>query len=249
MYNANAIGHNNPPTELEILSQRLSDNYTDLDNKIYVISSMDFPDHIENEEDAGKITDRIKSMNAVKKDVAEAHKKEKAVFLECGRAVDAWKTARESAIASQVQKATKPLQDFLDRKAAAERARQLEIARKEREAAAKLEDEANAHAAEGLIDTAGDLLDAAAQRDEKAAAIEAGQFQSRAKARSTMGASAGQKLVWTGEIESPDAIDLEALRPYFTLDALQKAVNGYVRDGGRDLRGVRIYQKSTIQVR
>ncbi len=41
-----------------------------------------------------------------------------------------------------------------------------------------------------------------------------------------------------------DKIDLEALRPYISEDGLIRAVLSYIRAGGRELRGVRIYQDS-----
>jgi hypothetical protein len=45
------------------------------------------------------------------------------------------------------------------------------------------------------------------------------------------------------------AVDLNQLRSYFTLDAIQKAVNAFVRDGGRKLDGLVIEQKAQLAVR
>jgi hypothetical protein len=41
-----------------------------------------------------------------------------------------------------------------------------------------------------------------------------------------------------------DNVDLELLRPYIHEDDITRAVNSYIRAGGRELRGVRIYQES-----
>lgn len=70
-----------------------------------------------------------------------------------------------------------------------------------------------------------------------------------ARARSLHGATASQKLVWVGEIKNISAIDLNHLRSHFTLDAIQKAINAFVRDGGRQLDGVVIQQKTQLAVR
>ena len=46
-----------------------------------------------------------------------------------------------------------------------------------------------------------------------------------------------------------DALDLSTLRPFLPLDALEKAVRGFIRAGGRELKGVRIFENTATSVR
>lgn len=49
------------------------------------------PDEVADGAEAGRVTDTVKRIGVVLNDVSEAHKVVKAPYLECGRAVDAWK--------------------------------------------------------------------------------------------------------------------------------------------------------------
>ena len=45
------------------------------------------------------------------------------------------------------------------------------------------------------------------------------------------------------------AIDLNQLKAHFGLDAIQKAINSFIRDGGLDLPGVLIEQRASLNIR
>lgn len=243
------IGHNKPPSEMEILQQRLEENYIEEAMEYRRLAEKEIPETVEDEQSAGKLTDHIKAIGGLKRKITDVHKKEKSIYLECGRVVDGWKTTYESNLAKLIEKASAPLQIFLNKKAEEERQRQLEIAKKAREEADKLAAEALAHSQEGIEDTANDLMDAALQSEQKAFMIQSSALEVKGRARSISGASASQKFVTVGEIESLAAIDLEALRKYFTEDSIQKALNAAVRDGVREIRGAKIYQKTQLAVR
>ncbi len=243
------IGHNNPPSESEILEQRLEDNYQKLHDEYGRLSKKDIPEVVNNEEEAQPVTDYIKAVKSLKKSVTEAHKKEKAPFLEAGRIADTWKKNYEIKIENLAAKAEKPLQVFLVKKQEEERQRQLDIARKAREDAERLAEQAREHEAEGINDTAEDLMDAAMQSEGKAQAIQSSALDVKGRVRSSMGASASQKITWTGEIESVAAIDLNALKEYFTEDHIQTAINKAVRDGKRQIVGVKIHKKTSLNIR
>ena len=70
-----------------------------------------------------------------------------------------------------------------------------------------------------------------------------------AKARSFTGSTASQRLVWVAEIVNISAVDLEKLRRYFSNEAIQTAINAFMRNGGRELDGVKIEQKTQLAVR
>ena len=64
-----------------------------------------------------------------------------------------------------------------------------------------------------------------------------------------MGVVATLKTSWAFEITDRTKIDLESLRPYLPLDAIEKAVRAYVRAGGRELAGCRIFQDKKAMIR
>lgn len=233
---------------MEILQQRLGE-YKDEEADYQRLAAKEIPGVIEDEQAAGKLTDHIKAVKNLQRKIGDIHKREKQIFLECGRVVDGWKKTYETNLTLLIDKASSPLTSFLARKAEEERKRQLELAAKAREEADKLVAEAQAHQAEGIEDTAQDLLNAAVEADQKADMIQDSAYDARAKARSMTGASASQKMVWTGDIEALPAIDLEVLRKYFAEDSIQKAINAAIRDGVREIRGVKIYQKVQLAVR
>lgn len=245
------LGHNNPPNDIEIVAQRLTDKEAVL--RTNMMNFMAAPEVIADEQEAGRVTDAMKFVAHVTRKVADIHKSIKEPYLECGRACDGWKKRMEGELEIVKSSYAKPLNTFLEKKAAEERARQIEAARIERERAEALAAEAAAHEQAGITETANELMEAAvdieimAERMEEK--IHTATPAQLAKSRSMFGATASQKLIWTGEIMNISAVDLNQLRSHFTLDAIQKAVNAFVRDGGRKLDGVSIEQKSQLSVR
>ena len=243
------IGHNNPPSDLDIVKARLDEKERPIRAALAAITEKPVPETIEDEATAGQITDRIKSLKNVQSGVDADHKEVKKPYLDCGREVDAWKNGMSAEITSHVAQATKPLNAFLNKKAEEERARLAAIAAAEREKAEKLAREAEALNNANITDVANEVLDAAVQSDVTAARIEKNVAFARngnlAKARSFGGAVASQKTAWVGRITSMAAIDLEALRPHLTEDAVQKALNAFVKAGGRKIGGAEIKEEIT----
>lgn len=244
------IGHNNPPSEIEILKEKLSEKENELRKDMKFEKA---PETIEDEQHAGRITETIKSIKRFISKVSDIHKDVKAPHLECGRAVDAWKKRLELELEKIISDYTKPLTAFLELKAKEERDRQIEAARIERERAEALALEALAHADAGINDTADELMDAAVGSEimadrmiDKVATATPNQLF---KSRSEYGSTASQSLVWVGEIENISAIDFNQLRKYFTITEIEKAINAAVRDGIRKLDGVKIEQKTKLNIR
>lgn len=238
------IGHNNPPSEIEILKQRLED-YEEINEGLERLSNREIPDIIETDEQAGKISDYIASVNMLGKDIEDAHKKEKKPFWDAGKAADEWKNNKLELLKPLVAKASKPLLAWNKKKEEEEKQRQLEVARKAREEADKLVEQAHAHAEEGIEETAQELLNAAVQADTKADLIQNSAFDLSVKSRGGF-SSSGIQRPWVGEIESKAAIDLEELRHYFKLEEIQTALTRAVKDGKRDIRGAKIYQDEKL---
>ncbi len=262
MNNLATIGHNAPPSEIEIVSSKLIDKSDAINQKLKsILPCFDLQD--DDEKGAGKITEAIKAFSHIKRDVEATHKDAKAPYLECGKVCDAWKREQESLIDVLRAPYEESLKSFLSRKE--ERAR-LELAAREAAAraeamalaeAARLEAEAlvkEAADSESIADTSNELLTAAIHKEQEAnmLASHAENVKSNelAKARSAHGAaSASQSTVWIGEVESYITIDLEPIRAYLPQDAINKAVAAYVRVGGRQLRGAKIYQTTKLNVR
>ena len=243
------MGHNRPPNEKEILEQRLAD-YKDLQAELKRLAAVKIPEEIADEKQGGQVTQYVKSVKDAKKELEKIHKNEKAIYLECGRVVDAWKKNFETQFDALISAASKPLLAFQEKKDREERERQLEIARKAREEAERLAAEAAAHEAEKIHDTASELMGMAIQADIKAEMIEGSALSVKTHTRSEAGAVSSTSKVWTGRIESLAALDLDALRPYISEDALDRAVKAYAKDTkGADLRGAVIYQESKLNIR
>jgi hypothetical protein len=242
-------GHNMPPTELEIVRQRLADEERGIRAALASVNKEPLPEIIENDLIAGQVTDRIKTLRNIIGGVEKAHKAVKAPFLECGRAADAWKNGLESEIDALRKLAEKPLSAFLAKKAEEERVRQLEVARQQREEADRLAAEAAAHQAANISEVASELLDAAVKSEALAIRIERNITYAApsdlAKSRSITGSTSSQKTAWVARIVSLRGIDLEVLRPYLNEDAIQKALNAFVKNGGRECSGAQITEEVT----
>ena len=242
-------GHNMPPTELEIVKQRLADEERSIRASLANVNKDPLPETVENDVVAGQVTERIKNLRNIVSGIEKAHKLVKAPYFECGKAVDAWKNGMEAEIEALRKLAEKPLSAFLTKKAAEERARQLEVARQQREEAEKLAAEAAAHQAANITDVAVELLDAAVESEAVANRIEQNITYARpsdlAKSRSVHGSTSSQKMAWVARIVSLRGINLEVLRPYLSEEAIQKALNAFVKNGGRECGGASITQEIT----
>lgn len=242
-------GHNQPPSDIDIVQYRLSVQEIEILESLDAITSTPVPEAIEDELVAGQVTERIKRIKGIRKQVEVAHKEVKAPYLECGRAVDGWKTKLEAQIEAHEKAATKPLDAFLAKKAQEERERRLAFAKQQQEEADRLAAEARKHQEAGIQDTAVELATASAQAEATAnrVAISAVTKKSNelAKSYSSTGSTASQRVAWVGEVIDVAAIDLEKLRPFFTLAEIEKALKAFVRNGGRECAGALIEEKST----
>lgn len=244
MNNVLPIGHNNPPSDIEIVRSRLEEREA---NIRAAFPTEEVPPFILDDKAAASATDVIKSLSTIKKGIEGAHKEIKAPYLECGKAVDGWKNALEADIDKIRKEWEKPLSDFLTKKAAAERKRQEELAAAQRAEAERLANEAAAHSAANLEGTANELIDEAVKSEALANRIESNLDNAKsselAKSRSATGAVSSQKTAWVGKIVSLSGVNLETLRPYLSEDVIQKALNSFVRNGGRVCDGATISEE------
>lgn len=135
-----------------------------------------------------------------------------------------------------------------ERKAAERRAREEEREINRRRAEAERE----AKAAERVAGRAERELEAA-EKKEATAEVKERKVENASPAefgrtRGEYGGLATQQQIWTHANLDRATLDLGALRPYFTDDALAAAVGQFIAAGGRKLTGVDIYQDARTRV-
>ncbi|MDZ7711729.1 MAG: hypothetical protein U5L06_00750 [Rhodovibrio sp.] len=201
----------------------------------------------------------VESLDRAKKDAQarlDAHLRDKAERErrqreeEARRAQEEWDRRKQAAEAAAQEvaggedlSAINAEIERLEQLQPAERAEQMEVATKL--AVLRGKKAALTHAEE------------AGEAELKNAQAEAEKAQRKADAlvadmsrtRSDFGSVASLREVWTYDSLDRAALDLEALREHLPQDALDKAVRSFIRAGGRELVGVRIYSTTTSVVR
>lgn len=244
------IGGNEPPDELEVLRDSLSESADDLVTRRRGIEKNAelIPARIEDEATAAKVIDLLDIITKCNKQAETLHKAKKAPFLEGGRVVDRFFSAELFDPFAALKKKIDPLRvDWLSRKAAEEKRRRDEAALLAKEAADLLAKEAQKAAAE-MQDA--EALDGAIAAEEAAALAAAiankatqeaeASLADLSRARGNLGAATSLRKRWVGSVSDLSALDLDALRQHLPADALQQAINSFIRANGRSLRGADI---------
>lgn len=257
---AERLGHNAPPPDLlvgEALRERLRDEYPDLirrkDDLLAAANRM--PD-VTDGEIAGKVSDFIVQLKACAKAADTARVGEKEPYLEGGRAVDGFFKSIISPLEEVEKKVKHSLTIYHREKEAEERRRRMEaerIAREEAEAK-RLEAEAAAKALRDqqslddaiAADKAAKLAEADAVKAAQAAQAKPADLS---RIRGEYGAVSSLRTDWVFDGLDRHQIDLEALRHHFTTAAVEAAIRAFIKAGGRQLPGVRIYETTTANVR
>lgn len=249
------IGHNNPPTDVEILQANLAEKYQEIRANTRDLCSQANAavPKIQDEDQAGIITDLIKEITKCDKALDSHRTHEKEFYLASGRAVDGFFNKGRDLLGAAKKNLSDRLTAWQNQKAAEERARRAEAERIAAEALAA------AQAAALALEKAGQTTEATAQLEQAVVAEQvAYKAQVAAEAKpahmtraygSSTGAVASLRTVWVGELVDRAALDLEALRTHFTEEAIQKAINSFVKTGTKELRGARIFEKSESVVR
>jgi len=247
------IGDNNPPDAIEILRSNLTEKTTGLREraKALIAAEGKVPE-IKDDDVAAKVTDMIRLTTAAISAATDEFTKEKKPYLDGGRAVDGFFKEITTPLADMKARLNNRLATYLDDKAEAERRAALErerLAREEAERKAKEAAEAEAAnkpaEAEALIESA---IKAENVAEIAAARVDA-PVADLTRVRGTTGGTASLSRTMVGTIVNRDKLDLGKLRPYIALDALQKALNAYVRAGGTECDGATIAPQSRANVR
>lgn len=259
-----AIGHNTPDPAPEI-NKRLGEDYAALKTRVSDLQDRagKLPKRIKTDADHDQYVACAKEFRAAAKDAESYRVAEKDPYLRSERAVDAFFGALIERLSQTSTAMNKTLKAFLDEKAEAERRkREAEAARlraeqqrladeaaeRERKAAeARRVDHRAAHEGKAAVaahqaEQIGNLAHVAERKAEAAPA-------DLARTRSvTAGGMSTLKSNWTHEIEDKEMIPLDLLRAYIPDVELNKAIARFVKMGGRELKGVRIYQETSAVV-
>lgn len=244
--------HNEPPLEdmLAELSAPLIRRRDDL------LGSVDRAPEVNDEDSCGKVSDLVRMIRACAKAAEGRRVATKEPSLAEGRLID----ATFMKITEPLDKAKRTLEQritiYQRVKAEAERRVREAEARRIAEEAERQRREAEAAAAaivsEQDVDdaiSAGELArqqEADAERARRAAEAKPAEMS---RSRGDLGAVASLRTYWDFADLARDTLDLEPLRAHLPQDALEKAVRSFVRAGGRELLGVRIFENTATSVR
>lgn len=248
------IGDNKPPLA-EVLADRTAALRKEVDDLAAKANA--WPKNaagtlvkVATEEGLEVVADLVKSARSIARRADEMRQAEKAPYLAAGREVDGWFgaiTARLDRIGSAFQ----GLADtFTREKAAEERQRREEQARllREEEERARAAAEAARRPTTAAKHEA--KADAAAERAADAEAFAAAPVADLvAPTVSSSGVKAAAKTEWVGEIVDLGKVDLEPLRYLLKRDAIEAAIRQFVKNGGRSLGGVRIFEEVRASIR
>jgi hypothetical protein len=248
-----SLGGNNPPLAevLDDETQTLRDRRDEL-----LGSASRAPAVVEDDESAGKVADLVRLISACHKNAEAARVSSKEPYLAAGRLVDATYKKITDPLDAAKRKLESVLTLFQRRKAEEERLRREAEARRQREEEDRLRKEAAERAAkietpEDLdaaiaIETAATQASADANAAQKAAEAKPADLS---RARGDLGAVASLRRFWDFDQFSRDTLDLETLRSHLPEEGLKSAVRSFVKAGGRELRGVRIFENTATTVR
>ncbi len=257
---AELLHHNNPPPDLlagDALREKLASENNDLiRRRDELLAAATRIPAIDSDDIAGRVSDYIKQLTALTKAAESKRTGAKEPYLEGGRNIDGFFRAITDPVAKTKTAIERRLTDYLrDKEARARREREeqerlarqaAETARREAEARARvLADEPSleaAIAAEKAAETASADLVRAAQ----AAAVKPAELS---RTRGDYGAVSSLRTQWVfDEIDRP-SLDLEALRFHIPADGLERAVRSFIKAGGRELSGTRIFETTVATVR
>jgi alpha-galactosidase/6-phospho-beta-glucosidase family protein len=251
------IGHNRAPFDADSLRSDLIDEFRSLfSRRDELLAAETRIPPIGDEDTARKISDFVKQLSAAIKASDAARVNAKEPFLEGGRVIDGVFRQISDPLTDLKKKVERKLTDYLRAKEAEERERRQREEREARERAEQARREAEA-AAQAMRDAAS--LDEAVQAEKAAEAAAADVVKAEAAAtakpaelsrtRGEYGAVSSLRTEWVFEGVDRATIDLETLRPYLPADGIEKAIRSFIRAGGRDLRGTRIYETTNAVVR
>lgn len=253
------LGHNNPPDDAEIIMDGLRTKYAEAESRFceLVASANRAPADCRDDITAAKISDLVKLLNSHRKHLDNARAAEKEPYRKKADAVHSWFIMRIDGIDAMVAKLKKPLGTYLQAKADEERRKAREEQERAEAEAKRLAEEAQRLEQAKMPELANAAIDQAIRAEttaQAAAVTQAAKPADLASVRGSYGSRGGLSTRWVGVIVDRDQLDLNSLRPYFSNEDLQKAINGFVKANckgqtGATLRGADIKEQTSAVVR
>lgn len=213
------------------------------------------PNTCENEETAKSLTTFGNQLKSCMDLLEERRKLEKRPYDEMASAVQGFFKGKIDKLSVAVLDVKSILKKYMDDQAAKQRLADEERRKAQAAESQKLVEQAQAMQSAGLVQSAERTLEKAVAVEQQASVVAA---PVSTMVRGSAGGGASLTGKWKAEITDISTIDLEALRPFLDRDAVQKALNGFMKletkQLGRDedckqLKGCKIYRDSTISLR
>lgn len=250
-------GHNQPPLDADPLRERLQSDHEALCSRVEeLLAAVErVPDEV-TEATAGKVSDFIKQLTGHVKLLDTTRVGEKEPYLAGGRNVDGFFKPLTDSLDGAKRLVEGRLNIFLRQKAEEERRRREEEARLQREEAERLAAEAARREQEAKDAT---TLEEAIAAEEAAKNAQADRLKAEqaagakaadlSRTRGDYGAVSSLRTFWDFEVEDIHKVSLETLRPHLPIAAVEQAIRSYVKAGGRELDGVRIFENTQTVTR
>lgn len=242
--------HNNPPSDVEWLEENLTLRHVHAIRAAegHIEIAANIPEIFTQENEAKYTADFIKLMENCSKELERRREEEKNPFLRQGQCVDEFFKKLKNGLDESIKKAKIPLYAWIIKKATEEK--------QAREADARILIEQQQAAVKAAVSTTGEISSEnavqnvveIAQQVKIAESLAAAPFKTLA---STSGRVADARLAtkWVGTIKNVEELELVKLRPYIAIAELQKALDRYVRNGGRDCLGAEITEVTGVSVK
>ncbi len=202
----------------------------------------EFPDEVADTAMAGEFGDFIKEMMTHHKAAEAARVASKEPHLVAERAVDGF----FKPILVPLKRAKERMEGTLGRYL---RSVEREERRKREEEEQRAREEADRLAAQAVTVEDRDLAreaNHAVHTATKATGVKAADLS---RVRGVSGSVSSLTTTWDFQIEDHELVDLEEIRAHIPLAAIEQAVRSYVKAGGRELEGVKIFERHDAGVR
>jgi hypothetical protein len=252
------LGHNQPPNlvegDPEALRARLAADHALLISRFaeLELGARQVPKVIADEATAERVVDWVaQQVRPAERQAEDAHKREKAPYLKCGRVVDEFFKDRLRRLTLAIEPVSNRAGDYLKKKAAEQRAREAEERARAQAEHERAQAEAHRLEAEAQKKAATDRSAAARltvqAQEAQAKADDAAQIAAQPAApvyvHGDYGATLYAKEEWDYEVEDPTQIPLGYLQPDDA--AIRRAIKG----GVRVITGLRIFSRDKTIIR
>lgn len=264
-------GHNNPPPDVELLSEKLVTSHKDLlaRRQALLEAVQRIPVECVHDQQAQDLTSFANQLQACAKSLEGERQKEKKYYDDMASVVHGFFRTRIEPLENAVSKVKRLLLDYkIKLDTIATKAR--EDQRKKDEAAAlATKQEADRLAAQAATLEQAGMKDAAEKAFAQAEEVEKQAIQQQAAAtvplapaktvlRGSVGGSASSAGSWKVRITDIEKLDILALAPFIDREALEKAARAWMKlktkplkadDKAPELRGLEVYRDTSISLR